>query len=253
MNAIINTVIIDDRESAIKALVDELKTYPEVCILEATTSLEKAKKSIIKNRPNLLFLDVEMPGQTGLEFLEEISFLGYKEMCVVFYSAFDKYMIDALRASAFDYLLKPFQKKELDNIIKRIKEKILSGTVNFEQAKYHSINLDRRFAIHTVSGLQLLNQMEILYFEFINNQRYWQLRHTNLSHSRLLTNTTSKDILKMNPSFIQISKDYIININYISSIENKTYRCLLYPPFNNLEIYASRRYYSQIKNSLEIL
>lgn len=194
-----------------------------------------------------------MPHQTGLEFLEEISSFGYKEMCVVFYSAFDKYMIDALRASAFDYLLKPFKKEELDNIINRTKEKVLSGIGNFEQVKYQTLNLDRRFAVHTVSGLQLLNEMEILYFEFINNQRYWQLTHTNLSHSKLLTNTTSKDILKMTPSLIQISKDYIININYLSSIENKTYRCLLYPPFNNLEIYASRRYYSQIKNSLEIL
>lgn len=253
MNAIINTIIIDDKESAIKTLIDGLRAYPEVKIIEATTSLDKAKKIICKDCPNLLFLDVEMPGQTGLEFLEEISSFCYQEMCVVFYSAFDKYMIDALRASAFDYLLKPFQKEELDSIIGRAKEKILSGMVSLERAKYQVPNLDKRFAIHTVSGLQLLNQMEILYFEFINNQRYWQLTHTNLSHSKLMTNTTSKDILKMSPSLIQVSKDYIININYISSIENKTYRCLLYPPFNKLEIYASRRYYSQIKNSLEIL
>lgn len=253
MNAIINTIIVDDQESAINTLVKELQTYPEIKIIEATTSLEKAKKTIRKNCPNLLFLDVEMPGQTGLEFLAEISPFVATEICVVFYSAFDKYMIDALRASAFDYLLKPFQKEELDSIIIRSKEKIFSRTANFDQLRLQIMNTDKRFAIHTVTGLRLLNYSEILYFEFINSQRYWCLTHTNLSHSRLLTNTTSKDILKMSPSLVQISKDYIININYVSSIENKTYRCLLYPPFNNLEIYASRRYYSQIKNILEIL
>lgn len=250
---LIYTVIVDDQPSSIDALEKALQDYPEIKIIESTTSLEKAKKAIIRHQPALLFLDIEMPGQSGLEFLTEISPYIRSGMCVVFYSAFNKYMIDALRVSAFDYLLKPFQKEELDGIVNRVKDKILTGQANTEQFKFHLAKNDRKFAIHTVTGLLLLNRMEVLYFEYLNKLRSWQLMHTNFSTHRLQLNTTSKDILNMNESFVQVSRDYIINIEYLSAIENKTYRCSLYPPFNKLEIFASRRYFALIKETLDIL
>lgn len=253
MNTSIYTIIVDDQPTSIDVLCKDLQNYPEIKIIEATTSIEKAKKSILQNQPNLLFIDMEMPGQTGLDFLKEISPYVHPAMCVVFYSAFDKYMIDALRASAFDFLLKPYQPEELSYIMGRVKEKILSGQVNFEQYKFRLTNADKKFAINTITGLLLLNRMEILYFEYLNKLRSWQLTHTNFSTHKLQLNTTSKDILSMSSSFIQVSRDYIINIEYLSSIENKTYRCSLYPPFQNIEIHASRRYYAQIKDALDIL
>ncbi len=78
-------------------------------------------------QPDVLFIDVEMPGQTGLEVLQSLREEMPMELIVVFYSAFDKYMIEALRASAFDFLLKPYQQEELELIVGRIRQKMKDG------------------------------------------------------------------------------------------------------------------------------
>ena len=113
MTNTIKTIIVDDEINSIHNLEEDLKAYPEIEILDTITSSQKAKKSIIQYQPDLLFLDVEMPYINGIELLQEIRPYVRNNMRVIFYSAFDKYMLDALRASAFDYLLKPYQTNEL--------------------------------------------------------------------------------------------------------------------------------------------
>lgn len=117
MTNTIKTIIVDDEINSIHNLEEDLKAYPEIEILDTITSSQKAKKSIIQYQPDLLFLDVEMPYINGIELLQEIRPYVRNNMRVIFYSAFDKYMLDALRASAFDYLLKPYQ----TNIIRKTK------------------------------------------------------------------------------------------------------------------------------------
>ena len=121
MTTNITTIIVDDEPNSIRNLVDDLAAYPEITILDTQTSSQKAKKSIIQYQPDLLFLDIELSTTNGIELLQEIRPYIYHNMHVVFYTAFDKYMIDALRASAFDYLLKPYQSEELHLIIERVK------------------------------------------------------------------------------------------------------------------------------------
>ena len=117
MTNTIKTIIVDDEINSIHNLEEDLKAYPEIEILDTITSSQKAKKSIIQYQPDLLFLDVEMPYINGIELLQEIRPYVRNNMRVIFYSAFDKYMLDALRASAFDYLLKPYQTNELKQIV----------------------------------------------------------------------------------------------------------------------------------------
>ena len=252
-NMLINTIIVDNEIACIKSLCLDLASYPEIKVIDTITSPEKAKKVIVKEQPSLLFLDVEMPSMTGIELLREIQPQLHSKICVVFYSAFDKYMIDALRSSAFDYLLKPYQPEELRSIIDRVKEKLKNGNTNFELSIRRLLDDDRKFALQTITGLVLLRRSDILYFQYFNEGRYWLLTQTNMTTYKLRLNTTAKEILSIGPSCIQISQDRILNIDYLSSIENKTYRCTLYPPFNNIELYASRRYYSKIKDALEII
>jgi len=162
-------------------------------------------------------------------------------------------MIDALRASAFDYLLKPYQPEELMLIINRIKKRTKTGKANFEQSIRRLLADDRKFALHTVTSLLLLRRSDILHFQYFNELRYWQMTLTNMSTHKLRLSTTAKEILSISTAFFQVSQDCIINIDYLASIENKTLRCILYPPFGDLNIYASRRYYSRIKEVLEII
>lgn len=249
----IRTIIVDDEEACIKKLSNDLALYPEIEIVATTTSSQKAKSLILKSQPDLLFLDIEMPGINGLELLNEIDDHTLSNMCIVFYTAFDRYMIDAIRLSAFDFLLKPYKPDELKQIIERVKDKLRSGKSLLDKSLYRILTNERNFAVHTITGLLLLRKSEILYFTYQNEQRYWQLTLTDLSAHKLRLNIIARDILNINPCLIQISQDCILNIDHLSSIENKTLRCILYPPFNTKEIYVSRRYYSKIKDRLDIL
>lgn len=253
MSTPITTIIIDDQAGCIDALANDLTKFPEIQILETTTSSEKARNIIIKQQPDLLFLDVEMPRINGIELLQEIRSSIHSNLYVVFYSAFDKYMIDALRASAFDYLLKPYQPEELASIIERVKIEIEMGKINFEQSMRRLLSDDRKFALQTVTGLLLLRRSEILYFQYSNENRSWQMMLTDFSIHRLRLCTTAKEILSISISFLQISQDLILNVDHLLSVENQTFKCTLYPPFSDLDIKASKRYYSKIKEALEII
>lgn len=250
---VITAIIVDDEINAIQNLSEDLSAYADIDILEATTSALKAQKSIVKLQPNLLFIDVEMPKINGIELLQEIRPYVHSDMYVVFYSAFDKYMLDALRASAFDYLLKPYQPDELKQIINRVRKKFDQNTNSFEQSMRRLLSDDCKFALQTMTSLLLLRRSEILYFRYLDDIRCWQVTLTNMEHHRIRMTIKAKEILNLSQSFIRINSNCILNIEYLSSIENNTLRCVLYAPFSHLEIMASRRYYSKIKEGLEIL
>lgn len=122
----IKVVIVDDEPQSIHRLQDDLATLEDFEVIATSSSAVSAKNLVMSIQPDVLFIDVEMPGQTGFEVLQSLRDENPMELIVVFYSAFDKYMIDALRASAFDFLLKPYQQDEL-LLVDRIRQKMKDG------------------------------------------------------------------------------------------------------------------------------
>ena len=204
-------------------------------------------------QPDLLFLDVEMPKQSGLELLQDIRPLVHSNLYVVFYSAFDKYMINALRVSAFDYLLKPYKLEELDEIIERVRGERRIGKVSLEQSMRRLLGNDRKFAMQTFSGLLMLRWSDILYFQYDADTRSWMMLLVDKTAHRLRQSVKGQEILSLTTSFLQISQDIILNTDYLVSIENGSLRCVLCPPYTNINLHVSRRYYSKIRERLEII
>lgn len=249
----LTAVIADDEIACIKSLYDDLAIYPQIEVTGTFTSGREARNAIVKEPPNLLFLDVEMPDMNGLELLREINDSACSVPIIVFYSAFDKYMIDALRASAFDFLLKPYTFDELRDIIYRVEQKFREKNVTFERTLNRLLSGERKFALHTVTGLLLLKKSDILYIEYITETRYWHLTLADMSIHKLRQNTTAKDVLNVNQVLVQVNQNCILNTDFLISIENGTLRCILCPPYDRKEIFASRRYYSKIKEMLDII
>lgn len=102
-------VIVDDDDVSLENLDFSLRKDTRFQVEGVARNGKQGKKVITKVRPDLLFLDVEMPDMTGMELLQDIRDSISWNMKVVFYTAYDKYMIQAIRESAFDYLLKPFE------------------------------------------------------------------------------------------------------------------------------------------------
>lgn len=119
-------VIVDDERTAIDALRRELGAYQEFEIKGTANNGAKGKKMIMELRPDLLFLDVELPDVLGLNLLSEMRDEVLWDMKVVFYTSYDKYLLQALRESAFDFLLKPFETEDLKVVIERYRKAVAS-------------------------------------------------------------------------------------------------------------------------------
>lgn len=138
MDRLYKILIIDDDEYSADNLCLELKRYGQLVVEGIARNGSNGKKMIDKLRPDILFLDVELPDMKGIELLEQINSCVTWNMQVIFYTAYDKYMINAIRESAFDYLLKPIDRTELTHFtIILIINKILVKNILMVSYLYH--------------------------------------------------------------------------------------------------------------------
>lgn len=269
----IKVVIVDDEPQSILRLENDLAAQDDFEVIATSSSAMSAKTLVMSMQPDVLFIDVEMPGQTGFEVLQSLRDEMPMDLIVVFYSAFNKYMIDALRASAFDFLLKPYQQEELELVVGRIRQKMeggdgsssssFSSSFSSSESRQDPQNLlgvngllgtsGKRLAIQSISGLLMVKPDEVFCCTFDEDTRLWHLRLANGQVHKLKKQTTAKAILSLSPSLAQVRQDCIINLDYLISIENYTLRCIFSPPFDQETITVSRRCYKAVKEKLEIL
>ena len=275
----IKVVIVDDEPQSILRLENDLAAQDDFEVIATSSSAMSAKTLVMSMQPDVLFIDVEMPGQTGFEVLQSLRDEMPMDLIVVFYSAFNKYMIDALRASAFDFLLKPYQQEELELVVGRIRQKMEGGdgsssssssssfssssSSSSSESHQDSQNLlgvngllgtsGKRLAIQSISGLLMVKPDEVFCCTFDEDTRLWHLRLANGQVHKLKKQTTAKSVLSLSPSLAQVRQDCIINLDYLISIENYTLRCIFSPPFDQETITVSRRCYKAVKEKLEIL
>lgn len=263
----IKVVIVDDEPQSILKLEDDLAALDDFEVIATSSSAMSAKTLVMSMQPDVLFIDIEMPGQTGFEVLQSLKDEMPGDLIVVFYSAFDKYMIDALRASAFDFLLKPYQQEELELVVGRIRQKMEWGEGASSSSSYqNSQNLTglnglngwlgtsgKRLAVQTISGLLMVKPDDVFCCVFDEDTHLWHLRLANGQIHKLKKQTTAKSVLSLSPSLVQVRQDCIINLDYLISIENYTLRCIFSPPFDQENIIVSRRCYKAVKEKLEIL
>lgn len=260
----IKVVIVDDEPQSILRLQTDLTALGDFEVVASSSSAMSAKTLVLSMQPDVLFIDVEMPGKTGFEVLQSLRDEMPSHLIVVFYSAFDKYMIDALRASAFDFLLKPYQREELDVVVGRIRQKMIAGErVAVSEPNSAAQDLldsgsllgtsGKRLAIQAISGLLMIKSEDVFSCTFDEECRLWSVRLTNGQVYKLKKQTTAKNILALSSSWVQVRQDCIINLDYLISIENYTQRCIFAPPFEQENIIVSRRCYKAVKEKLEIL
>lgn len=277
----IKVVIVDDEPQSILRLENDLAALEDFEVIATSSSAMSAKTLVMSMQPDVLFIDVEMPGQTGFEVLQSLRDEMPMNLIVVFYSAFNKYMIDALRASAFDFLLKPYQQEELELVVGRIRQKMEGGdglsssssssslgssfSSSSSSSESHQNPQDlmglngllgtsgKRLAIQTISGLLMVKPDEVFCCTFDEDTRLWHLKLANGQIHKLKKQTTAKSVLSLSPSLAQVRQDCIINLDYLISIENYTLRCIFSPPFDQEDITVSRRCYKAVKEKLEIL
>lgn len=252
----IRTIIIDDGRQNIDCLIRDLAAWPRFEVVAAETSAVKGQALVQEEKPDVLFIDMMMPGKSGLQLLEDVCGQARRGMLIVFYTAYAGFMLDAIRNSAFDFLLKPYTKEELAVVVGRILEIFDTGNAGRESVResYSRIFEGRdRFAVLTPTGVSLINVGDAVCFRFSKEGGRWAVTTSRRLEYEMKSRTGAADILALSDRYVQTSKDCIINSEYLSSVENGTMRCRLCPPYNDIEIYASRRYLSKLRSLIQTI
>ena len=218
-------ILVDDEPDALNILEALLISYPEFRVLAKESNVDSALQSIIRYTPDLLFLDVEMPGKNGFELVSQLQSL-HLDPEIIFVTAYNQYAVQAFKVAAFDYLLKPVDPDELTRALMRFK----THTRSREMHEKISILLDavpgyRKIIFHTRAGLVLVNPQDILYCEADGN--YVDVHMTNLS--KLLVTRNLADIIRQLPSgqFFRINRSLVINLSYLARIDRHDQKCFL--------------------------
>lgn len=235
-------IIIDDDEASVNALQFELQQYKEVRVEGVAKNGKSGIRLIDRIRPDILFLDVELPDMQGVELLNKLKLLQRVGMRVIFYTSSRKYLIDALRNYVFDYLVKPIDSDELRFIMNRLK---LNVDYREELKCAHAFEkefFDKKFMIVTPTGdMCFLRASEIGYFRYLSERKIWEAALTNGKFLPLKRSLTGEHICGFDANFLQVHQSFIINQNYLVMVQDNY--CVLYPPFDKeVDIQVSKKY-----------
>jgi len=215
----INAVIVDDEELGRNVLKNLLKKYvPQVNVVGEAASVKEAKKVIAESIPSLVFLDIEMPGGSGFDLLEQIE---NPPFSVIFTSAYNQYAIKAFKYSAVDYLLKPISTDELIAAVKKIA--VPESKNNMQQALQHfiesfnkgGISKSNKVALPTLDGLVFIDIADIIRCEADGKYTYCYIAGgKKLYSTRSLMDFEEQLTLH---GFCRIHHAHLVNLNHIKN------------------------------------
>lgn len=222
---IIRALIVDDEEEARNLLEWLLYRIPDVEVIGKASSADEALDMVINCLPDLVFLDVQMPEKNGFQLVEYFKkyLLNTK---VIFVTAHVEFAINALKVSAFDYLLKPVLISQLTETMQRYKaERIQASKDRKVELLLEMANKPCKLKFNTRSGYILVSPAEIMYCE------------ADVNYTRLYFNRENREIITLNLgrieevlslySFFRISRSVLINIAFLKKADRQTKKCLL--------------------------
>jgi two-component system LytT family response regulator len=210
----LRTIIIDDEKKNRIVLQKMLEQHcqKEIEIVALCENALLGKDAIETYKPDLIFLDVEMPKQNGFEMLQSLKSLDFS---VVFVTAHDHYAIKAIKFSALDFLLKPIDAKELKLAVEKAERNSQKAKSNEQfHILFHSLNsTHKKIALPTRNGLVVVNVSEILRCEAESN--YTRIFLTN--QELFLASKTLKDFEQLleECNFVRIHQSHLVNFEHI--------------------------------------
>ncbi len=243
----LNVLIVDDEAPARKKVFNFLQKESQVnTINEASNGIE-AIRMIKDNPPDLVLLDIQMPGKTGFEVIE---ILGVSNMPpLIFITAYDQFALQAFEVQAIDYLLKPFDRDRFKKVFDRALQQIqLKNTQEILLQKLlqqvnPSTNYLDRLMINNKGKFVFIPLEKVLYLKA--DDKYVQIHTINKKH--LIRKSLSDIAGKLNPKhFARIHRSYIVNLDSIKQLSPRSHGDYWVELINEERLILSRRYRDQI-------
>ena len=244
----IRAIIVDDEELARASLKLSLQKFQQISVINECSNGFEAVKSIKEFKPDVVFLDIQMPKLNGFDVVE---LLADEAPQIIFVTAFDEYAIKAFDANALDYLLKPVNPDRLKIAIKRLEEKIsIEAKPDFKNAVNEIVQKNlplQRILIKENTKVHVIPVNEIIYIEAQDDYVLIQtLDKSYLKNERLANLEAELD----SQVFIRIHRSFLVNIDYINRIESYSKDSKLVKLKTGFEIPVSRSGYGKLKQIL---
>ena len=236
----ISAIIIDDEPAAIQILQIELERIGNIKVVKTITDPSGAIETIANIKPDLVFLDVQMPNKNGIDILKEIADQGL-ECYVVMVTAFTDFMLDAFRNAAFDYLLKPVDIEQLKDVIRRYTEKKTKETVT-EKVNTLLKNITQKVRIPSTYETYYFDPGQIFYFQA--DRKYTDIYLVNGKKITSSLNLGAVEELLPAGTFERISKSYIINFDYLNKVNRSKKTCTVSCSDVEIDLPYSKNYKS---------
>jgi DNA-binding LytR/AlgR family response regulator len=211
----IRTLVVDDEKLARDRLCGFLRGIPDIEVVgEAANGLE-AVKLIEEMHPELLFLDIQMPGMDGFSVLRSVT----HQPEVVFATAYDSYALKAFEVHAADYLLKPISRERLSETVRRIRGRRASGTPTDLRALLQALGRERpsvaQIPVQKGRQILVLPTDEVFWFEV-----EYRLVYAHTASERYATNFTLKELEeRLDPEvFFRAHKSRLVNLRHVKAI-----------------------------------
>jgi two-component system LytT family response regulator len=228
-------IIVDDERLARKELHNLLAKYPSIEIIGEYDNAEDAINEIEKQKPDLVFLDIHMPGKDGFGVLEELIYVPL----VIFVTAYDEYAIKAFEVNALDYLLKPIQPERLDEAINK-----LSAQLQNNETSGNKLTAKDQVFVKDGEKCWFVKLEDVPMFEsegnyvrvYFNGNKPLILKSLNN-----LANKLDEDV------FFRANRKFIINLNWVEDVENWFNGGLMVKLKTGEKIEISRRQATKLK------
>ena len=237
----ITAIIVDDEPYSCETLVTLLERYcPDVKVLDICYSAASALKSINEQKPQLLFLDIEMPHMNGFEMLEKLPETDFE---LIFTTSYDQYAIKAIRFSALDYLLKPIDQDDLRKAVQKVANN--SNHASEQQIKIllqklnHPTIAVNKIAIPTMEGLQMIFVESIISCAADRNYTVIMLKNGQ----KIIASRTLKELEEVleDYSFTRVHHSYLVNLNEVDKYIKGEGGYLLMSNGTNIDVSRSRK------------
>jgi two-component system, LytTR family, response regulator len=217
----IRSIIVDDEKPAREVLKNYLAEFcPDIHVMEMAGTMKSGLNAVLQHRPDLLFLDVEMPDGTGFDLLRNLHRVDFR---VIFVTAYSEYAINAFRFCATDYLLKPVNIQELMESVEKVRKEMASqpDPVNIEELLSATKNQESAFpsiVIPDKKGFAVLPVHEIIYCEADGYcTRFHMKKGTLLTSSKNLK--YYEEILGMK-GFLRVHHSYLVNLREVNGYDS---------------------------------
>ena len=244
----IKAVLIDDEPLARSIVSEYLQTFPEITIAQECNDGFEGIKAITQHKPELIFLDIQMPKINGFEMLELIE----QPPAVIFTTAFDEYAIKAFESRAIDYLLKPFSKERFEKAVKkwfeqRSKADQKTNTQTLLTEEIRQPEERNRIVVREGSNIRIVPVHEVQYIEAYDDYvKIYTQKEMYLKKKTMSFYENSLDASQ----FVRVHRSYIINLQQLTKIEpmeKETYLALLK---SGVKVPLSKSGYGKLKGVL---